>query len=79
MTPETSLEDMRSNPFLGYIPWHQGWHIVETEDGESFDLLVILNANDELVCELHTHAFGVDSPQARQQLEAIIFLAESAE
>lgn len=70
---------MNDNPYTGRIPWHQGWHIVETEDSESFDLLQIRNAADQLICELHTHEFGVDSPRARQQLEAIISLAENAE
>lgn len=54
--------------------WTSGWHIVETEDAESFDLLQIRNADDELVCELHTHQWGVDNPRARLQLEAIIEL-----
>lgn len=59
--------------------WYKGWHIVETEDAESFDLLQVVNADGQLIAEMHTHEFGFDNPEARQRMQALINLAECAE
>ena len=68
---------MNDNPYAGRIRYHQGWHIVETEDSESFELLEIRNGDDQLVCELHPGS--LEDGHARMRLEALIALAEAAE